>query len=281
MRRQTTKKLDPDFVIRLVGPDVKPWVVPMRALSRVLDSVQRLVDQNEEEESEELADEEEEGDVAPSLGGTGSLRLVGVKSQSAGYAIASQSRDSVLRVLSQTGEAIRAPQRAEWTASSVSSIRSLSEVAKSLGVEIEFRTPGKGNALGGVIARITPISYAEVSGTAFVHGPTSVYATLERIGGVTEPRCALRVPDQHRLVFCDVSGKLVREMGRYLYQDIVVSGEATWLRCNWHLKGLKIASYEPPKTGSIRDLLGRMYKAGGYGWDGVARPDEEIREMRG
>lgn len=54
------KRPSPDFVIRLAGNDIKPWLVPTRTLSRVLAAVQRLVDQRDDLVD---ADEEEENDT--------------------------------------------------------------------------------------------------------------------------------------------------------------------------------------------------------------------------
>jgi hypothetical protein len=70
-------------------------------------------------------------------------------------------------------------------------------------------------------------------------------------------------------------------MGPYLYQDIVVAGDATWLRHNWQLKGLRITSFEPPKKGSIIDVLDKMHELGGFAWDKVRDPEQTIARMRG
>lgn len=47
------------------------------------------------------------------------------------------------------------------------------------------------------------------------------------------------------------------------------------------LKYFTVTSFEPPKTGSIRDALSRIHQAGGKAWDGIDDPDAKIAEMRG
>ena len=94
--------------------------------------------------------------------------------------------------------------------------------------------------------------------------------------------CGVHLPNQTRMVICRVaSADLVRELGRFMYQNVMLSGEATWLRHNWHIKYFKITGFEPPKTGSIREALQRIYDAGGKAWDEVKNPDKFIRDMRG
>ena len=276
MEAASRHKPSPDFIVRLIGHGVKPWAVPMRTLARVLDAVQRLVDQREDEFAEDAVVGDFEGQEEIAAESVATLRLVDVKAKSAGYAVAAKYGAAAIAVISDVGKAIQRPKDADWSGSTISSIKELSEVARSLGCIIEFGKPG-----GDVLAKITPLTYREVSESAFVHGYTSIYAALVRIGGATEPHCGLRLPDQSRMVFCHVNPNLIREMGKFLYQDIVVGGDATWLRHNWQLKDLKITSFEPPKKGSIRDVLKKLYNAGGAGWDSVADPDKYISEMRG
>jgi hypothetical protein len=83
------------------------------------------------------------------------------------------------------------------------------------------------------------------------------------------------------LVFHVANEDLVRQLGQFLYQYLVVTGEATWLRHNWSIKTMVIKSFEPPKTGSIMGVLRRVYDAGGSGWDAIDDPNAALVEMRG
>jgi hypothetical protein len=197
------------------------------------------------------------------------------------YPLAAPLAQLALQVLRQTGKAIDSPEKSDWTDATLSSVKELSDVARSLGCEIELRLPGEGKHYGDVLAKITPYTFSKVSESAFITSRTSIFGRVERVGGATEMHCALRVAGRVRMVICRVvNADLVRELGRLLYQNVVVSGEATWLRHNWELKTLCIDGFEPPKSGSIRDALRRIREASGDAWDTIGDPDAFLAEMR-
>lgn len=281
MTEESVKKLaEPDFVVRLVGSGVKPWTMPMRALSRVLAAVQRLVEQKEEEDGGEV---KKSPDPVKSDENSRVLHLVSVKSSSAAYAVAAPSPQLALRILGDLNGALSQPEHATWTFSTLQSLRELSEIAKSLGVEIEFRERSKTRSLGNVIAKITPLSYSRVKTSAFIRGRTSVFAKIERVGGATGMHCGIRLQNAPRkMVICRVaSEELVRELGRFMYQYVMLSGSAVWLRHSWRLRQMKIDSFDPPKTGSAIDALRKARKAGAHAWDDVDDPEGLIAELRG
>lgn len=275
MELDPKKKPPADFVIRLVGPGIRPWAVPFRQLSRVLDAVQRLVEQADEPEPGVETSQEK-------LESASALRLLDVRTSSAAYRVAAPKPENALRVLRVTGKNIESPAENDWSAATLSSLKELSEVARSLGCQIEFRLPGDGRHAGDVIAKVGPETSEVVEASAFISGPTSVYATIQRVGGATEMHCGVYLHDQQRMVICRVnSEELVRDLGHYIYKDVFLTGQATWLRHNFELKRLTINSFEPPKTGSILDALRRIRDAGGDAWDRVRNPDAAISEMRG
>lgn len=277
------KKKSTDFIIRIVGKGVRPWAVPFRTLARVLEAVQRLVDQRDDESDEDVVDEKGD-DVKPEEVRT--LHLVDIKSTSATYAVAAPNREIAHNVIAEFGRSIEHPDKVEWTTATLSSLKDLSDVAKSLECEIELRKPKNGSAgkpYGNVIAIVTPRSYDAVASSAYVSGRTSVYARIERVGGAAAMHCGIRLPNSPRkMVICRVaSDSLVRELGQLIYQSVILTGQATWLRHNWKLRHLIIDRFEPPKTGSILDTLRIAHDRGGSAWDSIEDPDALIAEMRG
>lgn len=274
------KKPESDFVVRLVGPDVRPWRVPFRALARVLDAVQRLVEQKDESEDEQPLPA---GDNKAKEEAARILHLLDVRSSSAAYAVAAPDHKMALAVLSETGRDISRPEHAEWSGASLSAIRELSEVARSLGCEIEFREATARGRYGNVIAKITGTTYEKVSESAYIYGRTSVFARIERVGGATEMHCGIRLPSAPRkMVICRVASEdLVRELGQFMYQHLVLTGNAQWLRHNRQLKGLTITAFDPPKHGSILETLKRAHDVGGHAWDKIDDPHASVLEARG
>lgn len=275
------KKPAPDFVIRLAGIDIRPWRVPMRNLSRVMDAVQRLVEQQEEDDSVSPATTISRQGLE--LNEDRVLRLIDIKSGSAAYKVSVPNAQPALKLIGETGVAIKEPENFGWTQPTLSSLKDLSEVASSLGCIIELRLPGdKRGTFGDVLATITPSTFATVEVSAYIKGDTSVYASVERVGGATEMRCGIRLPSQPRkMVVCRVDGEeLVRRLGQYIYQDIVLNGSATWLRHTGELKTMVIHNIEPPKSGSISDALRKIHDAGGDAWDAIPDPDAVFAELR-
>ena len=175
-----TKRPSPDFVIRLTGNGIKPWLVPTRTLSRVLGAVLCLVHQKDD-----LADDEDdeseaiEGSAAPGR----TLKLLTITSHSAAYAVSAQYTDTTLSLLRDTGTAIQSGP-AQWHPATVSSLAELSQIAKTLNCVIELRSADD-RGRGDVLAVIGPSTSKDVQQRAFVFGQTSVYGRLER---VAEPR---------------------------------------------------------------------------------------------
>lgn len=266
-----------DFVIRIAGPAIRPWAVPLRSLTRLLDAVQRLVDQKDDDQQVDESNQDV-GHVDPRT-----LHLLNVKVGSAVYEVAAPNRETALRVITDVGRAIENPNNVDWAASTLSSLRELSEVAKSMKCTIEFREPGTRRPYGNVIAKIVPATYELIEPIAFIDGRTSVYAKIERVGGATEMHCGIRLPESPRkMIICRVvSMDLVRQLGQFMYQCVVLTGNARWLRHNWALKHLVIDEFEPPKCGSILQTLKDAHDAGGHVWDKIDNPAKLIAEMRG
>lgn len=267
------KKPIADFFIRVVGSNIRPWNMPLRVLTRVLDATQRLVDPPSDDVA--LASGEDEENDRPILDKP-SLRLLDIKQGSAGYAVSGP--DAVARLIS-AGKAISNPAEADWAGSEVGSLEQLSAIARSLDAVIEYRI---GSLKGEIIARITAKTTSEIEGTAFVSGETSVVGSIERVGGATKLHCGLRIPDQSRMLICQVSSaEIARQLGQYLYQTVVVSGRARWLRKNWHIKRFRISSFDSPKTGSSLKALEAASRAGGRVWDTIDNPEQYVAGLRG
>lgn len=273
------KKPSPDFVIRLVGADLRPWLLPTRKLSRVLDAVQRLLDQLEPEpiEGTESSDVEQvsvEPNEPPIFQDNDrAIRLIGVTSGSAAYRVATPQPEIALRLIRDTGEGIVRPSNTPWTQPTLSALRDLSDIAKSLSCGIELRLPGlNGKGFGDILATISPTTYHNVARSAFISGDTTIFATIERVGGATAMHCGVRIPSQaNKMVICKVESEpIIHELGKCIYQQVTLTGKATWLRHNSDIVKFDIHSVEKPKTGSILEALRRIRDAGGSAWDQIS-----------
>ncbi|MGE3181411.1 MAG: hypothetical protein AB7N71_07265 [Phycisphaerae bacterium] len=265
------------FVVRLVGEGIKPRAVPLRKLTSILNAVQKIVD-DVEDDSWFTAEKEPDEPLDPKR----TLHLVRVLSGSAVYEVEAPRGATVLQTLQEINRALKSPKDADWTDAAMSSIEELSAVARSLKCNIEFRRPSISGKLGRILTTILPNSFNAVKSSAFIKGETSVYAYLERIGGATKMGCGIRLADQRKMVFCSVAGKeIARELGQHLYKNVLLIGDATWLRKNWRLRTMKITGFQPPKTGSLLESLRQAHGAGGRAWDEIENPVEYLEEIRG
>lgn len=269
------KKPKPSFVVRMVGSGLKPSGVDLRKFTRAMDAVQRLIEQRDD--FQEGEDGESPSDAAP-------LQLLSVVTGSAVYRLLADDPQRAVGILRRTGVDIDAPKSVEWSSATLSSLRDLSDVARTLGCRIELRDlteEGKRLKLGDVLASIGPDTYPRISSFAFMSGETSVFGKIERVGGATNMHCGLRIPHQHRMIICKVSNaELTRELGRYMYQHVTVHGTATWVRRGSFLKSMLIKSYDKPKRGSFTKTLDAVHRASHGVWDDVEDPEAAIAEMR-
>ena len=153
----------------------------------------------------------------------------------------------------------------------------LSSAARRLKCTITIREPGEA---GGVLARIEPSSYDDLTGTLFVVGETSLTGKVVRVGGATAWRCGLRVPFQPRLLICGIDNtEVARRIGACLYQDIVVTGEATWLKKSWKLYSFTIKTMSQGVKGTIAAAMEALREAGGKDWDSIEDPAAYLDEV--
>lgn len=256
----------PTFSVVLSGPTMSPEKVTVRTLSDILSAVQTLVSGRDVEEDEE---NESEADA---------LSLLDVKKGSAIFPCLARRANAVDN-LRRIGKFYSSPETAEDDrfAYALRPAKLLSTIARHFECSIEIRpTVGKRP-----LAVITGTTYLDVSRSLLVSGPSSVSGKVQRVGGATDMRCAIRVPSRDRLLYCDVASPDVsRKLGERLYQDVVVSGTATWFQRSWNLYAFKIQEMRPLRRTPLTEAVKAIYEAGGKGWDSVSNVDEAIRELR-
>ena len=83
-------------------------------------------------------------------------------------------------------------------------------------------------------------------------------------------------------MFCKVSSQEIsREMGKRLYEEVVVYGTALWLRTSWRIFAFTVMSISQPKQGSLKQAFEELRKAGGEKWGHIADPEAYLQEVTG
>lgn len=260
------------FEVVFSGTNVYPEKIPWGALSRTLSAVQRLASGTEPLDDEE----EEETDEGASL------RLLDVARGSAIYRFACPAPNAASVAVQQlrlVGQVLHDPDQVGQNDHLINPIERLSSTAKSLECSIIVKEPGPKSP---ILARIEPTSFENISKMLFIEGQTSLTGEVKRVGGATEMRCALRVPFQHRLLFCSVvNAEVARQLGDALYKKVVVQGKARWLKASWRVHGFRIEGVEQLKPSSLRESLQALRAAGGEGWDKIPTPPQFLSEVAG
>lgn len=246
----------------------------MRSLARILQAAERMIDGRDvDEEATEMADPAE-----------ANLNLLDVKKGSARYPVAAARRDYAIASLKATGAGIQAPRSHEWSEGSLGAIEELSQIARSLGCEIQFRGigPARNWPRWDVLALIEPSTYSEISVGAFVRGDSSAVGKVERVGGATQMRCSVRLQGQpDRLVYCSVdSPELVRALGACVYQDATLTGRFTWLHPSWRVRHIEIRSVHPLDPDKRAASLLRLREIASKAWGSIKDPTAFVAELR-
>jgi hypothetical protein len=90
-----------------------------------------------------------------------------------------------------------------------------------------------------------------------ISGGTTLLARCLRVGGATEPRAELRLGD-NRILYVAVSESAARELGKRLYDEVTLNGEAVWDATDGDLKEFKVteigAFHAVPVDVAFREL---------------------------
>ena len=176
-----------------------------------------------------------------------------VKRGSAAFRFVALAATVSLEHLRDAGRILEKPEEFHGEDFILRPVDLLSGIARRLECSILVRTAGKEKT---VLARVGPDSYERLSERLFLTGETAVKGHVERVGGATSRRCALRVSFQNKLLFCGVANDdLVRQLGNFLYQNVTVRGEARWLRNSWHVVNLKIKSVSQQTGGTLAEAF--------------------------
>src|SRR5258708_23661963 len=179
------------FEVLFDGPQMLPETIPLGTLTQALSAIRRLATGTEsQEDDDESSDTEEAG---------GAIRLLDVVRGSGVYRFVCPETDQAVDRLRLAGRALANPEEFGEKDYILNPIERLSITARRMGCRIILREANKED---GILATIEPESYERISDKLFITGDTSFMGTVERVGGATSMRCALRVAFQQRLLFC-------------------------------------------------------------------------------
>lgn len=260
MKKQPSANLELYFP----GADTHPETIPVHALAGAVAAIHRLGS------PEDTGGDQDQDHV--------SIRLLSVRRGSARFLCVAERPKELIPRLRLTGRLLASTEPSEKLGYALGSLKDLSEIAKSLKCPIVIRQPNAQRQL----AEIQPDTYARIAGSLLIKMQKTITGSVQRVGGATERRCALRVPFQHRLLYCSVkTSALARELGKFLYEDVVVSGEAQCLRHSWKIVHLMIQDVVQRQPGPITQAFDALRRSGASAWDNIDDPIAFLTEVTG
>lgn len=155
----------------------------------------------------------------------------------------------------------------------------LSELSKTIiakGWELQFK---EDTSYGIAPARIGPEREIRLpTEPPRVKGTTSLLARCLRVGGV-RPRAELRLSKGQELLYVDVTEDVARQLGKRLYDQVVLEGKATWRADTWEVVGFTVTSVAEFQKVSPDLAMKQLSEAAKGKWDGID-PVEYVQKIR-
>jgi hypothetical protein len=256
----------PTLEVLFRGADLAPELIPLRSIAETLSAVQRLASGRDIDETEPPPDND-------------AIGLLRVRRGSAVFQCVANNPTAALSNLKSVGQALTALETASTAVLdyALRPIETLSTIARSLACNIVIRKAQDRSLL----ATVDGDSYKHLSQNMLMSGETSVAGRVQRVGGATEMRCALRIEGRHRLLFCDVASREIsRKLGQHLYEEVVAVGMAQWFQRSWKIFSFEIRDIYTPRPGSLVEAVRALHAAGGKAWDAIQDPMAYLKELR-
>jgi hypothetical protein len=100
-----------------------------------------------------------------------------------------------------------------------------------------------------------------------VRGTTTLYGRCIRVGGV-RPKAEISLR-QGGTLFIDVTEQIAKDLGRRLYDEVCILGEASWETATWTIQGFRATAISPYSPTDLAAAFEQLAAAAGTHWDGV------------
>lgn len=134
-------------------------------------------------------------------------------------------------------------------------IAPLVTVARKLNTRIELKPEDSSIPSGEIFPD------EEIDGERLVWGQTTVYGTLERIGG-TQPKARIRLDDGSAITI-GISHSMAQELAPKLYREIGIAGTVGWDITDWSIKVFNIEDVLDYESSSLEHAFQELAEACG------------------
>lgn len=196
--------------IDIIGPS--PSDVPIEDLAKVL-----------EELSAAVSSFIEAKDSKDSNLSSYRVSLVGVVDGSDGLVLEVQPQAA--RALGSISRALKSRRYDELPRATHVALHNLNQFTARRSWGLRFRKNSRANIQS--VEVVEPSHVYPPAERKTLVGGTTLIARCLRVGGATVPRAELRLPGQ-RLLHVEVTESVARDLGKRLYEEVALSGQAVW-----------------------------------------------------
>jgi hypothetical protein len=240
----------PTIKVRLYGGDALPENVTIQYLAELTKAVQSLCQSK--------------------------LYLMKVKRTSATYAFAPANTTVALASLKRSESALETPEHS-LESRMLASFDIFAEIANHFKCNLEIGSLVEGDDW---LWKFGISEWEGLRQRLFMKDEGTITGIRVRVGGATERKCGIQVPNLPRMMICTLRDEgLARRLGEHLYKEMTLRGTGMFFTRDFSMHSFKVEDFTLVKRGTFEELNQAIRAAGG-GWDSVADPLQEIEGMR-
>ena len=252
----------PHLQIRISGINVSPEMTRAGDLADILKGIEAAIEATARGQGVELPDDEV------------SVSLVGVEESSNKLTIAVVS--TCVAAAAQISGTVASGEYGEIPRKAHEALYDVSQKSLEREWEVRFEENASLHVRAATISSQNEVP--ALPAPTVISGTTTIYGHCVRVGGARTPRAELRLGNR-RTIDVHLSQELAKELGKILYEEVAITGEATWDAEDWSIRSLeatRIMPYRPTDLLVAFDELADLSK----GRWGNVDASEYVRVLR-
>jgi hypothetical protein len=112
-----------------------------------------------------------------------------------------------------------------------------------------------------------------------IRGSTTVFGRCLRVGGAKKPKAEIRSSSTGEILYADLSEEIAKELGKLLYEEVILEGAAVWDSATWQIQEFRISRVTAYRQTDPVLAFKELSEASHGKWGDVDAP-EYVRSLR-